>query len=201
MKQTKADSRADTLDDLQDQPDVMPKERLTRRREKPVVVVTGSTSLIGTALLRTFSKDYTVIGLDLKRVKQMPVGTPFVPCDLRSDESVTDAFRLIRSEYGKEIASVVHLATADDGSGEGTSRLLRGLAPFRVGQFVFSGTLATENVIRQERGNIPAVILRTGGVLQVEDFVEAFRQVVARRADLGPLEVFPIAEPEGKKSA
>lgn len=81
----------------------------------------------------------------------------------------------------------------EDVTVRGTERLLRGLQSFRVGQFVFSSTMLvhapcqpgqrinedwpvepkweypqskvkTENVIRAQRGNIPAVLLRIAGV-------------------------------------
>lgn len=145
---------------------------------------------------------------------------------------------------------------------KGTRRLLRGLAGFAVEQFVFSSTMlvhrpaagdevldetspleaawdypaskiAAEKVIADERGSIPAVILRIAGVynedghsvplgqhiarihrkdfesylfpgdpkhgqpfVHLDDLVDAFRRVVERRRELGPHEVFVIAEPD-----
>jgi len=92
---------------------------------------------------------------------------------------------------------------------EGTRRLLRGLQNFEVGQFVFSSThivmkpsengemiteaspvgaewdypkskLATEKIIRDERGAIPAVILRIGGVYNEDGHTVPIAQQIAR---------------------
>ena len=92
---------------------------------------------------------------------------------------------------------------------EGTRRLLRGLQDFSVEQFIFSSThivmapsrageaitesspigaewdypkskLAAEQVIREERGAIPAVILRIGGVYTEEGRTVPIAQQIAR---------------------
>jgi nucleoside-diphosphate-sugar epimerase len=92
---------------------------------------------------------------------------------------------------------------------EGTTRLLRGLQSFDVDQFVFSSThivmkpsengeplteaspvgpewdypkskLATANIIRDERGKIPAVILRIGGVYNEDGHTVPIAQHIAR---------------------
>jgi nucleoside-diphosphate-sugar epimerase len=92
---------------------------------------------------------------------------------------------------------------------EGTRRLLRGLQSFEVGQFVFSSThivmrpsesgelitesspvgaewdypkskLAAEQVIREERGAIPAMILRIGGVYNEDGHTVPIAQQIAR---------------------
>jgi nucleoside-diphosphate-sugar epimerase len=92
---------------------------------------------------------------------------------------------------------------------EGTRRLLRGLRSFDVGQFIFSSThivmapseagepiteaspigaewdypkskLAAEKVIREERGDIPAVILRIGGVYDESGHAVPIAQQIAR---------------------
>jgi nucleoside-diphosphate-sugar epimerase len=92
---------------------------------------------------------------------------------------------------------------------EGTRRLLRGLRNFEVDQFIFSSThivmkpsengemiteaspvgaewdypkskLATEKVIREERGSIPAVILRIGGVYNEDGHTVPIAQQIAR---------------------
>ena len=92
---------------------------------------------------------------------------------------------------------------------EGTRRLLRGLRQFEVEQFIFSSThivmapseegepitesspigaewdypkskLATEKVIREERGAIPAVILRIGGVYNEDGHTVPIAQQIAR---------------------
>jgi nucleoside-diphosphate-sugar epimerase len=146
---------------------------------------------------------------------------------------------------------------------DGTRRLLRGLQSFDVEQFIFSSThivmkpaedeaevitesspidpawdyprskLEAEKVIREERGPIPAVILRVAGVYDVDtrvvpiaqqmrriyerqfesyffpgdatrgqafvhldDLIACIRLTSARRHQLGPYEVFLVAEPD-----
>lgn len=118
---------------------------------KPVVVVTGSTGLIGSALCRDLASDHTVVGVDVERPAET-AASAFVACDLTSDESVARAMAEIQQCCGTQIASVVHLAAYYDFAGrpsplyreltvEGTRRLLRALSGFETQQFVFSSTL------------------------------------------------------------
>ena len=171
----------------------------------PVVLVTGSTGLIGTRIVRALADDFRVIGLDVKKPPEKIAGAEFMECDLTSDESVDQVLASIRSEHGDHIASVIHLAAYYDFSGEpsplydkltvgGTKRLIQKLQAFDVDQFVFSSTLLmmapaaetdalltedspvdaewaypqskvdAEKVLREERGDIPVVILRLAGV-------------------------------------
>ena len=173
---------------------------------KPVILVTGSTGLIGTRVVKTFSSDFEVVGLDLKRPETTITGTYFVECDLTNDESVVRALDTVRANHGEHLASVIHLAAYYDFSGkpsdmyrkltvEGTFRLLKKLREFQTDQFAFSSSLLVlepaedeeqkltefspledepwdyprskieaEQLIRQERGDIPTVILRIAGV-------------------------------------
>ena len=173
---------------------------------KPILLVTGSTGLIGTRVTKEFASDFEVIGLDLKRPQTTIAGTHFVECDLTKDESVVGALNVVRDNHGDRLASVIHLAAYYDFSGEpsevyrkltveGTFRLLRKLREFQTQQFVFSSSLLVmepvedegekltefspledepwdyprskieaEQLIRQERGDIPTVILRIAGV-------------------------------------
>jgi nucleoside-diphosphate-sugar epimerase len=176
------------------------------RLDKPVVLVTGSTGLIGTRLTRSLVPDHTVVGLDIEEPREHVPGAEWFPCDLTNDVSVNECLALVREKFGGEVASVVHLAAYYDFSGEssamyekltvrGTRRLLEGLRRFdRVAQFIFSSSLLVmkpvnqdrrkltedsptraewdypesklraERLIREERGEIPAVILRIAGV-------------------------------------
>ncbi|MFO7977178.1 MAG: NAD(P)-dependent oxidoreductase [Bacteroidales bacterium] len=120
-------------------------------KTRPLVLITGSSGLIGTRLIELLQDEYQVVGLD----KQ---GNPFPPekaeniiFDITSKESIRQAFRRIRYAYGNRIASVIHLAAYYDFSGEpsplyeevtvkGTEKLLRQLHEFEVEQFVFSST-------------------------------------------------------------
>ncbi|MBX9625528.1 MAG: NAD(P)-dependent oxidoreductase [Gemmataceae bacterium] len=173
-------------------------------REHETVIVTGSSGLIGSAVVRRLGGRFRIAGLDRDGPPHPPPEAECVCVDLTSDEGVRAALDRVRRGYGEEIASVVHLAAYYDFSGEpspkyeevtvrGTERLLRGLRGFHVGQFLFSSTMLvhapgepgrkitedspigptwaypvskdrTEELIRRERGGIPAVILRIAGV-------------------------------------
>jgi len=168
------------------------------------IVVTGSSGLIGSALVNRLADRYRVVGFDLERPPHPPPVAECVCVDLTSDDSVQAGLDRVRHGYGERIASVIHLAAYYDFSGEpspkyeaitvqGTGRLLRGLKGFQVEQFVFSSTMLvhapcepgeridedwpldpkwdypkskvqTEELIRQERGGIPSVLLRIAGV-------------------------------------
>lgn len=120
---------------------------------RPVVLITGSSGLIGRALAERLSGDYRVVGFDREGPPPHPPETVECVCvDLASDESVHKAFERVRYAYGGRLASVVHLAAYYDFSGEpspkydqitvrGTARLLKELEGFEVGQIVFSSTM------------------------------------------------------------
>jgi nucleoside-diphosphate-sugar epimerase len=240
---------------------------------QPLVLITGSAGYVGTALVDALARRYRVVGLDTKAPKHTAEGTDFINCDLTSDDSVKNALSAIRQRHGDAVASCVHLAAYYDFSGEpsplyrdltieGTRRLLRGLQPFTVEQFVFSSThivmkpseddevitesspvepawdyprskLEAETIVRAERGRIPTVILRLSGVydedthvvpiaqqmsriyekefesyffpgdatrgqafVHLEDTVACIQKTIERRHQLGPYEVFLIAEPD-----
>jgi nucleoside-diphosphate-sugar epimerase len=172
---------------------------------RPLVLVTGSSGLIGTRLVADFAKSWRVVGLDRSAPRTQPTGVDFIGCDLTDDASVAKAFQSVRERHGDHLASVVHLAAYYDFSGEpsplyddltvqGTRRVIAALRDFHAEQFVFSSTLlvlkpadeegevltetsevgaewdypqskiAAEDVIRRERGSIPAVVLRIAGV-------------------------------------
>ncbi len=117
-----------------------------------VIVVTGSSGLIGSAAVRRLAKHTTVVGFDREGDPNPPIEAECVCVDVTSDESVQTALARVRYAYGDRIASVIHLAAYYDFSGEpspkyeaitvrGTERLLRALRDFDVEQFVFSSTM------------------------------------------------------------
>ncbi|MEX0803904.1 MAG: NAD(P)-dependent oxidoreductase [Candidatus Binatia bacterium] len=119
---------------------------------KPVVLVTGSTGLIGSKIVEAFAGNYRVVGLDVKPPKEKVAGTDHIECDVTQDQSIIQALATVRERYSDSLASVIHLAAYYDFSGEpsslyrtltveGTRRLLRALQQFKVEQFVFSSTL------------------------------------------------------------
>lgn len=173
--------------------------------ERDVVVITGSSGLLGTRIVERLHDRFQVVGMDVEGDPTTPTDVEFVPVDLTDDESVELAVGRVREAYGSRIASVVHLAAYVAFSDEpsplydavtvgGTRRLLRTLrsADVEVEQFIFSSTMLvhepvspgerfdedqpleggwpypeskirTEEVIREERGDIPAVLLRIAG--------------------------------------
>jgi nucleoside-diphosphate-sugar epimerase len=119
--------------------------------DKPVVLITGASGLIGTRLAAAIAPFHRVVGLDVKPPAE-DVSLDFIEADMTDDASVEQALGAVRERYGERIASVVHLAAYYDFSGEpnplydeltvqGTGRLLRALRRFHVEQFVFSSSL------------------------------------------------------------
>jgi nucleoside-diphosphate-sugar epimerase len=171
---------------------------------RPLVLITGSSGLIGRRAVDEFARDFRVVGLDLTHPERLPAHASFIECDLTDAGAVATALAHLAERHGRRIASVIHLAAHYDFSGEpsplyreltveGTRRLLHGLRRFEVEQFVFASTilvmrqaepgelidedspveaewdypaskLEAEAVIAEERGAIPAVILRIAGV-------------------------------------
>lgn len=172
--------------------------------KKPLLVVTGSSGLIGTRLIKALAGEYRIVGLDIEPPAAEAENASWLHCDLTDDESVQKVLQQLNDEHGDQIASVVHLAAYYDFSGEpsplyreltveGTRRLMEGLQAFDVGQLIFSSTLlvmkssesdepvtasspveaewdypqsklVTEELIKNQRGEIPTVILRLAGV-------------------------------------
>lgn len=126
---------------------------VAEKLQKPLVVVTGSSGLIGSRLIEALWEDHYVIGLDVKPPNEQVSESEWIECDMTDDTSVGSALRQVRERHGGRIHSVVHLAAYYDFSGEpstlyqeltvdGTRRLLHELRKFEVvEQFVFSSSL------------------------------------------------------------
>ncbi|AVR46587.1 nucleoside-diphosphate sugar epimerase [Christiangramia fulva] len=119
---------------------------------REVVIVTGSSGMIGSALIHKLAKKYDVVGFDQDGYPFPPVEAECVCVDLTSDSRMAFAFERIRYAYGNKIASVVHLAAYYDFLGrpsdlydkvtvKGTERLLKYLQDFEVEQFIFSSSM------------------------------------------------------------
>lgn len=119
---------------------------------KPLVLMTGSSGLIGTRLGQVLTPEYHVIGLDVDPPRDDAQIDDWIETDLTDSGSVVDALRTVLQHCGKELASVIHLAAYYDFSGEpsrlyddltveGTRRLLIALRDFKVEQFIFSSSL------------------------------------------------------------
>lgn len=120
--------------------------------QPPLVLVTGSSGLIGTRVVDALLPDHVVVGLDVKRPVKLAEGFDFVACDMSTAADIPRALSRVAQRHGRWVASVVHLAAWYDFSGApsplyrdltvgGTEHLLRALRAFEVQQFVFSSTL------------------------------------------------------------
>lgn len=169
-----------------------------------VVLITGSSGLIGSALCDRLASTYDVVGFDREGPPHPPPTAEAIAVDLSSTTSVSQGLESVRHRHGGRLCAVIHLAAYYDFSGrpspkyesvtvQGTRRLLRALQSFDVERFIFSSTMLihapgrpgqkisekssikptwayprskvrTEQLIRTERGAIPAALLRIAGV-------------------------------------
>ncbi|MDT0676628.1 NAD-dependent epimerase/dehydratase family protein [Autumnicola musiva] len=178
-------------------------EKGARIEDKEVVLITGSSGLIGYPLIERLAKNYRVIGLDRVGPPYPPLKAECVNFDITDEHAIDAAMERIRYGYGNKIASVIHLAAFysfntkdspayDKINVEGTRKFLRQLQDFEVGQFIYSSSdliykptkhgrkinedcpveanwgypeskIQTEDLIKNENGDIPTVFLRVGG--------------------------------------
>jgi UDP-glucose 4-epimerase len=122
-----------------------------RNDKKPVVIITGSSGLIGTHLTERLAPDYRIVGLDKEGNPYPSNKAECVNFDITDSDSIKAAMERIRYGYGNEIASVIHLAAYYDFSGKpsplyeevtekGTEKFIKVLQDFQVDQFIFSST-------------------------------------------------------------
>jgi UDP-glucose 4-epimerase len=175
-----------------------------RNDEKPVIIVTGSSGLIGTHIIQRMAPNYRIVGIDKEGNPYPPKEAECVNFDITDEDSIKMAMERIRYGYGDRIASVIHLAAYYDFSGKpsplyeevtvkGTEKFIKALHHFQVEQFVFSSTnliykptepgkkidenaplapnwdypeskVDTEEIIKTNRGEMHAVLLRLAGV-------------------------------------
>src|SRR5687767_2006582 len=111
-----------------------------------VVLITGSSGLIGSALVHRLADRYRVAGFDNAGAPYPPPHVEAIGVDLADEKGLDYAFQRLRSGYGNRIASVVHLAAYysfsevksplyDKITVGGTRRLLDKLQAFEVEQF------------------------------------------------------------------
>jgi nucleoside-diphosphate-sugar epimerase/uncharacterized membrane protein len=193
---------------------------MTEDPDKPVIIVTGSSGYIGSAIVKWLASRYRVIGFDRDVAPHPPAEAECVCIDVTDQTSIDAAFARVRTAYGDRIASFVHLAAYFDLTGEpnpkydevtvqGTGRLLAALQDFEIEQFVFFSTMLvhapvergklidesspldthlpyreskvrTEQLIREQRGDIDAVFVRPAGVYDDEGHSVFLAQQVAR---------------------
>ncbi|TWT90127.1 UDP-glucose 4-epimerase [Pseudobythopirellula maris] len=120
--------------------------------DKPAVMITGSTGLIGSRLCRLLEPEYEVYGLDITLPEEPDDRFHRFQCDLTDEESVRAGVAEASRQAGGRFASVIHLAAYYDFAGEpsplyqeltvdGTQRLLRALRECEVEQFIFSSSM------------------------------------------------------------
>lgn len=123
-----------------------------QKTNKEVIIVSGSSGLIGSALIHKIASLYRLVGLDNVGYPYPPAEAECVCVDITSDASMQFAFERIKYEYGGKINAVVHLAAYYDFLGKpsplydeitvkGTERLLKKLQEFEVEQFIFSSSM------------------------------------------------------------
>jgi UDP-glucose 4-epimerase len=123
----------------------------TRKQDKPVILITGSSGLIGKRIINRLSDSYQCVGLDKIGNPTANKKTENICLDITDPRSVEAALERIKYAYGNEIASVIHLAAYYDFKGEpsdlydkvtveGTRNLLTALQELNVKQFIFSST-------------------------------------------------------------
>ena len=119
---------------------------------KHLVLMTGSSGRIGSALIERLCDRCEIVALDQPGPPHPKPRAHCIAADLESEDSVREALRQVRARFGERISSVFHLAGYYSFSGDpdpryttinvqGTARLLRALQGFDVEQFVFSSTM------------------------------------------------------------
>ena len=91
---------------------------------RQLVMITGSSGLIGGAAAKRLAARYDVIGLDRSPPDRVAPMREHVHADFTKDDSVDTALRYVRTAYGAELACVVHLAAYYDFSGEPRSTVV-----------------------------------------------------------------------------
>jgi len=120
---------------------------------KPVILITGSSGFIGSALARRLSPHYYIVGIDSTKPDYDPLGMSHYEVDITSSENMEKTLAEISGKFGPRLISVIHLIAyySFDGAEderydaityEGTKSLLETLKRFfTVEQFIFSSSM------------------------------------------------------------
>ena len=119
---------------------------------KPIILITGISGRIGTAVAKLFSSDFQIVGLDVRCPEEVTEQYPCLFTDLSAEKNVKDSLDELRQKFGSKIASCIHLAAYYNFTGgawekyqkitiDGTVNLLEALSSFDVDQFIFSSTM------------------------------------------------------------
>lgn len=126
-------------------------EKGARLEDKEVIVISGSSGLIGRSLIRRLAKKYRVVGLDRVGPPYPPLQAECVNFNIKDEKAIDAAMERIRYGYGSKIASVIHLAAYysfntkdspgyDEINVKGTEKFLSQLQDFEVDQFIYSSS-------------------------------------------------------------
>lgn len=135
---------------------------MSLEQQRPMVLITGSSGLIGSRLAAALKETCDVVGFDRDPPGDEGPGYDWIQCDLTDEASVASAVEQMAQRHGRQVASVVHLAAYYDFSGqpsplyqeltvEGTRRLLNQLKSLEVEQFVFSSSLLVMKSAEDDR--------------------------------------------------
>ena len=89
--------------------------RMTGADARPIVIITGATGNLGGSLVKALRQDFRIVGLDRSAEG---ADFPVFEADFTSDASLALALQKFREQFGKRIASVIHLVAFLDFSGQ-----------------------------------------------------------------------------------
>jgi UDP-glucose 4-epimerase len=82
--------------------------------DKELIIITGSSGLLGTNIINKLIDKYQLVGLDKFGNPYPPREVEWVCFDITSEKSIRTAMERVRYVYGNKITSVVHLAAYYD---------------------------------------------------------------------------------------
>ena len=126
---------------------------------KEIVLITGASGFIGTALITRLVKNYHIIGIDKVLHKGRDIKVLWYKADISNRELLNDIFREIKEKFHGSIDYVFHLAAYYDLSNKksrlyretnenGTRYLLDNLINFNVKNFIFASSAAVVKPIK-----------------------------------------------------